>query len=604
MNNFHALASLREAFSGLGALMSVFFLLCLPAPCPAGDPISVKLSIDRTEAATDDTIRMSVHLSGTRTSDSPPVIHGLDAFHVTRGGSSSRVEIINGTYRSGVDYTFFLTPSKTGTFQIGPAEIRVDGKTYKSGSQKLHVKTVKAHGNVQGKTVFLSASLSKEKVFVDEQPIYTLKLYLRKHASNISLQLPELENVTFTQLAKPREYEGVYNDLKYRVIEIPYALTPLKEGRYVIDPARMNMTVNEPGRRSGRGGMFDDPFFSNRLLSGNRPLSVSSKPLELLVEPLPIRGRPESFSGLVGDFKISAGIEPLRLKAGESATLTVTVNGRGNINRIPGIRMPDLKQIKVYADEPALTSEMDASGIRGSKTMKWALVPEKEGSYKIPALSIPFFDTGKGRYSAMETTPFDLTVLAGEKNRYRELLISEPNSSGTPPMKQDVKELGHDILPLHDSLRNLGAMQGRQNGTGGLLLPSIILFLPGFFYGSALVVLRMKKMSIRSAPAQKARKAAGKAMRECRMEGADADGLILTVRNYFNDRFGLEMAAVTPDDVIALLQESGVQPDRGLKLSSLLKQLESAVYTGQDRAREPLGAEIAACIKQIEGEIR
>ncbi len=295
-------------------------------------------------------------------------------------------------------------------------------------------------------------------------------------------------------------------------------------------------------------------------MSGNRPLSVSSNVLELLVEPLPLQGRPKSFSGLVGDFTISAGIDPLRLKAGESATLTVKVEGRGNINRIPDMKMPELQEIKVYADEPVLTSETDAAGIRGSKTMKWALVPEKEGTYTIPPLTVPFFDPKKGQYQRLETTPFHLTVLAGKESRSVKISIVESAASCPPPVKQDVKEIGHDILPLHDSIRSLGLMQNGRNGSDGqkgTFLPWMILIVPGVFYGFALAVLKIKKRSIRSAHVQRAKKAAGKAIRTCRLEGSDAECLILAVRDYFNDRFGLEMAAITADDVISLLRDQG-----------------------------------------------
>ena len=164
-------------------------------------------------------------------------------------------------------------------------------------------------GNVQSKDIFLAASLSKDKVFAEEQPIYTLRLYLRRPATNISLQLPELENLTFTQLAKPKEYDGMHDGLQYRVIEIPYALTPFKEGRYGIDPARMNMTVSEPGRRSGRG-LFDDPFFSGGGLSETAPWIFQATSWNCLWSRFPFKGRPRGFSGLVGDFNISAGVEP------------------------------------------------------------------------------------------------------------------------------------------------------------------------------------------------------------------------------------------------------------------------------------------------------
>ncbi len=587
-------------------LMWLFLLLFFCPPCLAADPISIKLSLDRTEAGMDDTIQMDVHVSGARSSDAPPVILGLDAFHVTRGGSSSSVHIINGTFSSGVNFSFFLTPTKPGTFQIGPAEVRIDGKAYKSDVQTIHVRQQNAGGNAPSKGIFLVSSLSKDKVFAEEQPIYTLRLYLRRQATNISLQLPEQENLTFTQLAKPSEYEGAYDGLQYRIIEIPYALTPLKEGKYRIDPARMNMTVNEPGRRSARG-LFDDPFFSGGLMSGNRPLSIASNVLELIVEPLPLKGRPESFSGLVGDFTISAGIDPLRLKAGESATLTVKVEGRGNINRIPDMKMPELQDVKVYADEPVLTSEMDPAGIRGSKTMKWALVPEKEGTYTIPSLTVPFFDPKKAQYQRLETTPFPLTVLAGKESRSEKIPVGESDTSRLPPVKQDVKEIGHDILPLHDSVRNLGLVENNWNGSDGqkgTFLQWMLLIAPGVFYGFALGVLKIKKRSIHSAHVQRAKKAAGKAIRSCLLEGSDAGCLILAVRDYVNDRFGLEMAAITADDLISLLRARGVPPDMAMKLGSLLKQLENAIYTGQDRTREPIGTEIAACIKQMEREIK
>ena len=84
-------------------------------------------------------------------------------------------------------------------------------------------------------------------------------------------------------------------------------------------------------------------------------------------------------------------------------------------------------------------------------------------------------------------------------------------------------------------------------------------------------------------------------MREC---------LILTVRDYFNERLGLKMAAITPDDLISLLKTRGAPSETALKLSSLLKQLESAVYTGQEKTKDPIGLEIAACIEQMEREIK
>ncbi len=89
----------------------------------AADDVTVTLGLDRVEATLADTVRMEIRVSGSRKSDAPPVLQGLESFLVTTGGTSSRVEIINGKVTSGVDYTYFIQPKKTGTFKIGPIRV-------------------------------------------------------------------------------------------------------------------------------------------------------------------------------------------------------------------------------------------------------------------------------------------------------------------------------------------------------------------------------------------------------------------------------------------------------------------------------------------------
>ena len=60
--------------------------------------------------------------------------------------------------------------------------------------------------------------------------------------------------------------------------------------------------------------------------------------------------------------------------------MTATVRGRGNAKRIPELKIPSLDGIKIYADQPVLKSENDSAGVTVSKTMAWALVPERPGA--------------------------------------------------------------------------------------------------------------------------------------------------------------------------------------------------------------------------------
>ena len=325
-------------------ILLVVLILSILLPCLSSARISVNLKLDRREATPMDSIRMTINLSGSRKSSSNPVIKGLESFSVTSGGTSSRVEIINGKINSGVDYTYFLQPREPGTYTIGPAEVTVKGKIYLSNTEILRVIKPKPSAGEGRGPIFLTASLSSPQAYLEEQIVYSLKLYRLVKVSDVSLGLPKIDHITFKQLGNPLEYRSIHNDQSYQVLEVRYALIPSREGVYAIDPATMNMTAFQPRGRSSRG-MFDDPFFS---FSSGRPITLSSDPLELTVIPLPKKGSPDNFSGLVGTFQMDFQLAPSEIKAGESATLTVILKGRGNVSRMPDLKLPEMNRIKFY----------------------------------------------------------------------------------------------------------------------------------------------------------------------------------------------------------------------------------------------------------------
>ena len=357
---------------------------------------------------------------------------------------------------------------------------------------------------------------------------------------------------------------------------------------------RMSMTAYD-SRRSRRG-FFDDPFFR-----AGRPVTIASQALELKVAPLPGKGKPKGFSGLVGSFKIEATLTPSKIEVGESATLTVRVSGRGNVNRIPDLKMPGLDHIKVYADEPVFEARPDFKGLAGFKTMKWAIVPEQQGDYEIPPLSLSFFDPDTGEYHIIQTLKQPLIVIPGKGKLIMVEAGPGKQNGANKSTKQGVKELGHDILPLHTSVRNLEARSSI--ASGGLFL-WLILLLPFVLYLSTFLGLRLKRRSVRAMPVHKAKRAAKDLIRQCRQGREDANSLSLCIRDYFNDRFGLTLASLTPEDAADILASKGVGSGAGQKLRAILIELENTVYTGQTRGTGRMNDEIPRLIKEIEREIR
>ena len=565
--------------------------------CPARGDVSVSIRVDREKATIADSIGMVVSITGAGESDSPPVFKDMEDFHITQGGTSSRFEVINGQVNSRIDYSFLLQPKKTGTFEIGPVEVRVDGKAYRSNKTTLTVVKRSQSNSMDQDPVFLTAGLSSTEVYEEEQLIYTLKLHHQTMVSNISLDLPEAEYLTFRQLGKPSEYRSFYNGQSYDVIEIRYVLIPPEKGIYIIEPSKMEMIVTQPESRSRRG-LFDDPFFS---FSTGRPKTLTSEPLELRVLPLPDTGKPSDFSGLVGNFHITSKLEPDTLKVGESATMTIVVNGRGNTNRIPDLKWPEPEHIKVYADEPVLEIREDAEGLSGSKTMKWALVPEKEGRYKIHPLSLSFFDTEKLQYQKIKTPFLSINVLPGKT---KQIQASSGHSNGQNikgPAKKSVKELGHDILPIHTSIQGLG--KGPLISPGGIVFWFIFIG-PFFIYAIAFLGLKIGKRSDTFNTTLKAKKAARKCIRRCRQDETSSIDLALYFRNYLNERFGLSLGSITSIEAAEILKSRGVSHNTAQEIQNILKGLEDAIYTGKGHNVCPLGEDISQLVRQVEKEIQ
>ena len=571
---------------------------------PVKAEVSVTLNLDRREATLADSIELQVRVSGARRSDAPPVIKGLEPFHVTKGGNASRVEIINGRYHSGVDYTYYLQPKRKGVFQVGPAGIKVDGKTSKSNVATLKVAAGgEASGSEKG-PVFLTAALGTQKAYVEQQIPYTLKLHLRTNVSDISLDLPETDELTFRQLEKPKEYQAVYQGTAYRVLEVSYGVMPLKPGRFRIPPARMGLTVYSARKRTPRG-LFDDPFFGGALRSG-RPLTVSSEPLALEVLPFPEKEKPNYFSGLVGRFTIEGSLSGSEVHVGDSVTLTVRLSGKGNVNRLPDLKMPPLDHLKTYADEPVFQTRAGADGLTGSKTMKWALVPDREGNYTIPPFTISYFDPEAETYGTRKTKPLILKVLPGETQTLVTAPKTEKSKDPLKPAKQAVKEIGHDILPIYTSisgLRDDGWLSSKVMGPGNLFCWAILV-APFLVLGMVFLGLRLNKKSDQAIYAQRARKAAHVFLKECRRDHKDANGMMTAVRDYINDRFELSLGSLTPADVPKLLMAEGVHPDTADRLRNVLEELESRIYTGGEATCGSASRDILEIIKQIEKELR
>ena len=573
------------------AFLLAAFMMLVSSSLSAADEVT--LSLDRTEATTADSVKMTVGISVSGHSGSP-VIQGITDFHISPGGTSTNIEFVNGRMSKRTDYIYYIQPVKPGTYHIGPAEVRIGGRAYRSNTVELLVSKASDAAGQPPEQVFLKAEVSKKRSYVQEPLIYLLKLYRRLEVGNLSLNLPEISDLNFRKLGDPLEYQSNYAGQQYNVLELRYEIVAEHAGKYTIEGASMGMTVYEP-RTSRTRSPFSDPFF---MFSSGRPAKFTSDAIELEIVPLPTEGRPDDFSSLVGTYEIASSVEPAGIAWGESASLTVTLSGAGNVTCMPDIELPGIKQVKVYADQPVLETRPTARGFEGTKTMKWALVPQAEGTFVIPSVKVNFFDSAQDRYRTISTEPQVLTVSPR--------LEPAPDTAGDAglsgkagPVKSRVEELGRDILPNHTSMKDLSG--GLYRTPKGMFFWLWVL-LPPLAYAAAALVMRFHKRSHEQLSRIRSRGALKVFVKRCRHKEMNAVELIDALEEYFNSRFVLSLGTLTPDEAGKILKKRGVSQDTCLEMMDALAMLHDAVYTGRGEKRLDLGDDLVRILKKAEKE--
>lgn len=124
--------------------------------------------------------------------------------------------------------------------------------------------------------------------------------------------------------------------------------------------------------------------------------------------PLPAEGRPEGFSGAVGDFSVTSAVEPATLHVGDIAKWTIRLVGKGGAD---GVRLEppplDPSLFKVYpsaADGP----DSPAGAIA---VLECDLVPLSTQAVETAQVTFSFFNPFSGKYETAAAPPARLKVL-------------------------------------------------------------------------------------------------------------------------------------------------------------------------------------------------
>jgi len=417
---------------------------------------SVELELDETSISVGEEISFKVIISGSRQAGFP-IIPKVEGLVFESRGSSSQFQIVNGATSISKTFEFSLEAEKEGQYTIGPVKIEVGGQNLTSKSLKLKVaKASKEQKNDMAKYFHVDVDVSNETPYLNEQIIYTFKFSRRVRLQNASVDLPDFDDFWKENLVEEKTIRKNINGEIWTITEIKYALFPQKVGNLIIPATKFSGYVliqdrNSRSRRRGGFGFFEDSFFGSQM-GKQKKVSTASKNITVKVQPLPEYNGEGKFSGLVGDFDLSAKVDQTNLKVGESLTLNVGLSGQGNIFDAI-IKLPDTSNFKSYDDEPSFVKDNNENAFSGLKKFKKALVPLKEGKTKIPAIKLIVFDPQAKSYKTLSTEEIKLSIIPGES--YANSINHTQALSNTNNVKK-VETLGKDLSNIKMSTSVLG----------------------------------------------------------------------------------------------------------------------------------------------------
>jgi len=541
--------------------------------------IEFKTSVSKNQLGVNQRFRVefSVNKQGADNFQPP----SFNNFRIVGGPSSSiNQSWVNGKSSYSQSYIYIVEPTKEGEFTIDAAKIEYEDKIVSSNPVKItvtkEVEIPKDPNNpeyIAQQNIHLVAEVSNLSPYVGEGIYVVYKLFVSENISVNDWRVTESPqyNGFWNQDIEVKEIEvnrGKYNGEDYRYIVLKKAvLIPQREGKLIIEPMKMDFSVGIP---TGSGD-----FFGN-MITRNISYSTASAVKGVSVKALPEAGKPLDFSGAVGDFEFTVAANKNVLKANDAAQITVQVSGSGNLKlfEIPKIITPS--ELEVYTPEHNENVATSLSGLRGSVSDTYTVVPQFKGKYKIPAVVFSYFNPSEEKYISINIDPIIVEVTEGKE-------LPAANADTSLVIKQPVviNDNNFRFIAIRTEFQPKQKKEFLNSNQFWLLLLLPFLAIPiGIFIGQK----RAKRAGdIFGNKIRKADRLARKYLSEAKKQLGNHEAFYVALEkalhNFLKAKLHVETSDISKEKISEILQQKSVDKSTINEFLEVLKDCDFARYT-------------------------
>ena len=506
----------------------------------------------------------------------------FENFKVVGGPSQSISNSwINGERTYSKTYTYFLAPKKRGSANIGQASIEVKGVIYKTSPIEINVtaavdvpKDPNDPEYLASESIDLVAEISKTDPYLNEAISVVYKLYI---AENTGIR-------TWNEIDKPRYndfwsqnidvkelkvQEGLYKGENYRFVVLKKTvLFPQKTGELSLEPLTLDISVEVPSNRRDIFGRRATTTVNRTVTAGNRNIKV---------KPLPKQGRPENFSGAVGEFDFKVESSKKTLTASEAFNLKLEVSGKGNLMlfELPEPILPS--SLEIYDPEHSEDIKTSLNGTKGRILDNYTIVTNESGQYPIPPISFSFFNPKTKRY---ETINSEKIIINASENPY----VSKNNVDNIS--KIESKDSKFSSIYTSTKLEPIEKDDFFKSALFWLLFITPLFFIPALIIYTK--IKGKRAMDFEGNKIRKNRKLAKKYLSEAKKNIGNKESfyeaLERALHSYLKAKLKIKTVDLSKDRIKSLLDNNSISSSNITVFVKLLESCDFARYTPLDKS--------------------
>jgi BatD DUF11 like domain len=529
----------------------------------------------------------------------------FNGFSIVSGPSQQNgMSIIKGVMSKYEGISFVLKPNKPGKIIIPGATAIVDGKHLLSNSVTIMVTNApSSQPNPASINPFFGLSLpeetqevseeyilrkgesaadkiknnllvkldvSKTSCYAGEPIVATYKLCSRLKSESKVTKRPSLSQFSVYDMIQPDVNNPKIEKINGKPFNVhiirKVQLYPLQDGSFELDPVELDNTVrfiraDGNSNKNSVQQLLDE--YMDGLTQGKleeQRIVLSSKPVTIIVKPLPVAGRPASFDGAVGRFSISATLTQPVIATNETAVLNVALRGEGNL---PLINAPQVSWPQgTTGEEPSVKEDIDKtiSPITGTKLFQYSFIVKQAGKIIIPAVEFSYFDPKENIYKIIKSNPVTANIIQSTKKA----------SATTAPGGTDTKTAGNNT---YFDLKKLL-----------WLFPVLILFVAGIAVWKRNRNINLAKQHTPLVPEEKTTEPQDPFTVAKMALSATNSQLFYketgnAIWNILSEKLQITSSHLNKPEVTRLLYQRGVPAETIQQLESVLHDCEMALYT-------------------------